>query len=104
MKGTEKACYGQWGQDMLLYPILSQISNGFFVESGAFDGEEGSNTLLYEMKGWRGLLVEPGRLNFATLQQKHRRAYAFNGALSPTRKMEMLTFEEDVQDGHLSDA
>lgn len=31
--------FSQCGQDEILAPILSQIKNGFFVESGAFDGE-----------------------------------------------------------------
>ena len=34
----------QFGQDKALEPLLSQIKNGFFVESGAHDGEAISNT------------------------------------------------------------
>lgn len=32
---------------------------GVFVELGAFDGINQSNTLHFERKGWRGLLIEP---------------------------------------------
>ena len=34
--------------------------DGFFVEAGAHNGVEASNTLYFEKKmGWKGLLVEP---------------------------------------------
>lgn len=34
--------------------------NGFFIECGANDGEQQSNTFYFEKKmGWKGLLVEP---------------------------------------------
>lgn len=33
--------------------------NGVFVELGAYDGINQSNTLYFERKGWRGLLIEP---------------------------------------------
>ena len=41
----------QFGQDKALEPLLSQIKNGFFVESGAHDGEAISNTVYYESFG-----------------------------------------------------
>ncbi len=34
-------------------------SSGFFVELGAFDGVTQSNSLYFEQKGWRGILIEP---------------------------------------------
>ena len=40
--------------------------DGFFIEAGAHDGVEASNTLYLEKKmGWRGLLVEPNPDTFA---------------------------------------
>lgn len=33
--------------------------SGVFVELGAYDGINQSNTLYFERKGWRGLLIEP---------------------------------------------
>jgi len=84
--------FSQWGQDKLLDEILSQVKNGFFVESGARDGEEHSNSLWYEMRGWNGLLVEPSQQEFPRLLGKHRKAYAFHGCLSPTGTSEFVHF------------
>ena len=52
----------QYQQDEFLDKIIFQgkVKNGFFVEAGADDFLDGSNTLLLEEKhNWSGLLVEP---------------------------------------------
>ena len=52
----------QYQQDEFLDKIIFQdkVKNGFFVEAGADDFLDGSNTLLLEEKhNWTGLLVEP---------------------------------------------
>ena len=51
----------QYKQDLFLEKIFNgSVQDGFFVEAGADDFLEGSNTLLLEEKyNWSGLLVEP---------------------------------------------
>ena len=76
--------FSQVGQDKRLANLWNSTT-GFFIESGAADGEINSNTLHFEMKkGWTGLLVEPHPQTFQTLLGKNRKAHAFNGALSTT--------------------
>lgn len=84
--GKKKTSYSQIGQDLLLMPLFAHLerSGGFFVESGAFNGVKNSNTLLYELRGWRGLLIEPVPSSFESLVHKNRKAYAFEGCLSTT--------------------
>lgn len=81
----------QFAQDRSLEPLLSPIKNGFFVESGAFDGESISNTVYLESLGWQGLLIEPSA-NYKNIVQKHRKAWVFHGALSPDGTSQMLHF------------
>ena len=58
--------------------------NGFFVESGALDGELNSNSLLFERsRHWTGLLVEPNPYSYKRLKAKHRKAFSINACLSP---------------------
>ena len=60
-------------------------TGGFFIETGAYDGEQMSNTLLLERSlGWRGLLIEPSRTLFPRLVAKHRRAWALHACCSQT--------------------
>ena len=49
-------------QDEILDNLLFQgkIKNGFFIEAGAWDFTNTSNSLWYELKhNWTGLLIEP---------------------------------------------
>ena len=58
----DEVSYGQHGQPIILDRLFGNRSRGFFVESGADDGEIYSNTLYFEMnRGWTGLLVEPNK-------------------------------------------
>jgi len=45
--------------DKRMEQYLSNISNGFYIEAGAFNGLEQSNTKYLENKGWTGILIEP---------------------------------------------
>jgi FkbM family methyltransferase len=55
--------------------------NGFFVEAGAYDGVDQSNTYYLEkVKGWNGILIEPILENFYKIP-KNRNCSSFNCAL-----------------------
>ena len=84
----------QFKQDYNLQPLLTQIKDGFFVESAAHVCEAISNTLYYESIGWQGLLIEPGD-DYGNLRKKNRKAWSFHDALSPTGKSEMVKFAVD---------
>lgn len=49
--------FAQHGEDEILSSMLTS-HRGMFVEVGAADGIEGSNTLHFEQRGWRGVLIE----------------------------------------------
>lgn len=53
--------YGRHGQDKYLHEeIFGNKKNGLFVDVGAYDGIESSNTLFFEESlGWDGICVEP---------------------------------------------
>jgi FkbM family methyltransferase len=53
------------GMDKKIIALFQNKSNGTFIEIGAADGVDQSNTLLLERKfGWTGLLVEPVKEQF----------------------------------------
>jgi len=89
-----KEFYGESAlkHDQALWPFLRTVRRGFFVESGAFDGESGSNSLAYELSGWDGLLVEPNEENQRAIIQKGRKAHLFRGCLSTKNEMQELRF------------
>ena len=61
--------FSQQGQDGILAYIFREIgiSNGYFVEFGAYDGITWSNTRnLYE-KGWKGIFIEANKKRYKKL-------------------------------------
>lgn len=59
----------QYGEDSIIdYFFKSKgISSGFFVDVGAADGVEHSNTYNLGINGWSGILIEPDEVAFNNL-------------------------------------
>ncbi len=58
-------------------------TNGFFVESGGFDGEFLSNTLFMERYlDWSGLLIEADKKSFEKLFSRNRKAFSLPNCIS----------------------
>jgi FkbM family methyltransferase len=61
--------YSQLNQDLLALYVHDKKTNGFFVEFGACDGIELSNTYLLEKDyGWNGILAEPANVYHEQLE------------------------------------
>ena len=61
--------YSQYGQDAYCFnKYFSNQETGTFLEIGADDGIDKSNTFFYEKKGWKGLCVEPSPKRFELLR------------------------------------
>lgn len=75
--------YSQFGQDKWLYEnYFKNKKNGTFLEIGADDGVDKSNTLFFEQElDWNGICVEPSIERFKLLQN-NRKCICENVALS----------------------
>ena len=79
-------------QDIVTLDLFGFKKDGYFIEAGACDGKLNSNTFLLEKKfSWNGLLVEPLKLYFDSLQ-KNRTVTTKNYALTAldTKEAEFL--------------
>ena len=72
----------QNGEDALLWDLVGDREQGFFVEAGAYDGYEFSVSYLFECSGWSGLLVEPLADRAAQCAERRRSSRVVNAALS----------------------
>ena len=72
--------YSQLGQDKNVLEYYSQKSDGYFVEIGAYDGVDLSNTYALELLGWKGICVEPLPSCYQTLI-KNRTCKTYNVAV-----------------------
>jgi FkbM family methyltransferase len=59
MAQAEAQSHGQFGEDRVLREIFGEQAEGYCVEVGAYDGQTGSASYLFEKRGWQCLLVEP---------------------------------------------
>jgi FkbM family methyltransferase len=63
----------QFRQDLFVLHVLQELRGGFFVEFGAANGENLSNTVLLEREfGWRGICAEPSRQWHEALERNRK--------------------------------
>jgi len=85
--------YSQFGGSEFVDDLLKQRRNGFFVECGAYTGEELSDTLFFEAKrNWTGILIEPHPEYHRDILQKNRRAMVLRACLSASGRPELQKF------------
>lgn len=78
--------YSQYAQDKFLdEKIFKGKNNGFFVEIGAHNGIEKSNTYFFEQyRAWKGMCIEPIPNVFAELCKNRPDAININGCIGNT--------------------
>lgn len=82
--------YSQWGQDEFVYNhLISKKNKGVFVDIGAHNGIEYSNSLFFEKLGWTGICIEPIPDIFRDLR-KNRKCICIEGCVYD--KADMVTF------------
>ena len=73
--------------------ILQGKTHGFFVECGAGNGYDLSNSLFFELhRSWTGLLIEPNPELFLPLLGAKRKSYITNSCLSTSNKSQSVIF------------
>lgn len=60
----KQSTYSQFGEDRYLLEHFKDVSNGFFVDVGAYHPRQFSNTYLLYKRGWRGVNIDatPGSM------------------------------------------
>lgn len=77
--------------DEKILKLFNNKKNGFFIEVGAFDGINYSNTFLLEKKyKWKGLLVEPLKIEFEICKKYRNKSIVVNNILSNQKDMNKL--------------
>ena len=83
----------QVGGSQFVDKLLDGRRDGFFVECGAFIGEEYSDTLFFELeRNWTGILIEAHPDYHRAILTKNRRALVLRACLSAGRRPEYVRF------------
>ena len=113
----------------LVVDYFKNKTNGFFIEAGAWDGEDLSNTLYLEVwinlywektlailqselisinefslkkeLGWTGLLVEADSSIHDSLISKNRKAYIMPSCISTSSHPDIIRFSQAGTGGHI---
>jgi FkbM family methyltransferase len=85
----------QNGEDALLWDLLGDREQGFFVEAGAYDGYTFSVSYLFECAGWTGLLVEPLADHAAACAERRKASRVVVAALSRPGSPPAAAFARD---------
>ncbi|XP_057372972.1 protein Star-like [Daphnia carinata] len=90
------------GQTGIIFRLLKNKTNGFFVECGALNGEYMSNSLDLERKyNWGGILIEANPITFQKLLSRNRKAWTLPICLSLEPYPTEVTFQPKNGDpGH----
>lgn len=74
--------HAQLGQDLEVVKFYNKKRNGFFIEIGANDGVELSNTYMLEKKyNWKGICVEPVPDKFKLLCKNRPKSLCYDYAV-----------------------
>lgn len=91
-----EASYAQFGEDVLVWEYFSRKASGCFVEVGAHEPRDLSQTMLLEEKGWKGILIEPLAVLSERLRQQRPGSQVFQVACSsPQNRGEARFFVSD---------
>jgi FkbM family methyltransferase len=96
--------YSQTGHSIYIDKLLGEKKNGFFIESGAYNGELFSNSLFFELnRNWTGILIEPIPSYFKELLSKNRQVYILNACIANKHPIVARFRVSDVLSGRLSE-
>ena len=77
--------YGQYHEDLVLDILFSCKNEGFYIDVGANDPEELSNTKRFYEKGWSGINIEPTPHLYEKLCVSRKRDINLNVGIAPER-------------------
>ena len=99
-----KTDFSQIGQSKYIDGLLLSKKNGFFVESGGYDGEGHSNSVFFELeRGWTGILIEAMPKYYKRILSKNRQIYALNACLASKRPLVAKFRASDVLSSRTSE-
>lgn len=83
--------FSQLGQDIAVLKYYNNKTDGFFIEIGASDGIEISNTYLLEKDyNWKGICVEPIPYRFEALVTNRPNSHCTNQAVYGVSNLDLI--------------
>lgn len=95
--------YSQYGEQYLIDAALGDTKNGIYIDIGAHDGIECSNTRFLWERGWFGILVEPTKERYKKITENYnKRVVIFRNAICKENSTVIINNCIDIKDGRSS--
>jgi len=93
-RNRPKKSYSQCGEDLIMDSMFGSlgIKRPSYMDIGAYDPYEISNTYLFYRRGSRGVCIEPNPVRFRRIQRARRGDTCFNMGVGPETKAAMDFF------------
>ncbi len=88
--------FSQFGEDLVVSNFFPDLTDGFYVDIGAFDPVRLSNTHLFHRRGWSGINVEPNPAQFRLFPEARPDDINLNFAVSLTRDTLPFAIEGEI--------
>lgn len=90
--------YSEHEEEKYILEAVADMPTGQFIDVGAYDGIQYSNTRALVERGWSGIMIEPGLTAFQKLltnYQYNDKVELIHGALDPCDGFSLLPFWEN---------
>ncbi|MCF8448885.1 MAG: FkbM family methyltransferase [Taibaiella sp.] len=90
MKGIGKVSFSQFGEDIIMMQMLQRfgVTNITYLDIGANDPINGSNTYNFYLRGNRGVLIEPNAVLYNKIRKIRPNDTCLNFGISSTEQSE----------------
>jgi FkbM family methyltransferase len=92
----------QFGEDRLLADFFKGKTSGFYVEVGAYNGVDLSNTYYFEQIGWTGILVEADPLMAESCRETRTNSVVVQCAAVPPASPPYVPFQVSEDNRYIS--
>lgn len=87
-------------EDELVWDFFDRRASGFFIDVGANEPADGSQTWLLEKNGWNGILIEPLPHLAERLRAERNRSRVYQVACGPPGHLKSAEFYEATSHDH----
>lgn len=100
-----RVSYSRTGEDLIMEELFRNKYSGFYVDIGAYDPINFSNTYKYYLKGWRGINIDPSIETINNFNKIRPRDINLNIAVGESTGLSnYFVFENDASMNTISEA
>jgi|GEM_PF-359374 len=90
--------YSEHGEDFLLWQLLGDMADGFYIDIGANDGIYHNNSFYFEEHGWKGICLESDTGSYSLCKNNRPNALCINPRQGGSHNIDARGLKEILQE------